>query len=101
MLACIRQEQKKKTRREGLRKVRQEWELYRQGEAAMGEVIRVQFQDNQVAEMEKAAAKLDQGIAEAIDRAKEENLPAGLVVALLQGHLFIQTQEMIDDGREG
>lgn len=49
--------------------------------------------------MEKAAAKMDQGIAEAIDKAKEENLPAGLVVALLQGHLFIQTQEMIDDGR--
>lgn len=49
--------------------------------------------------MEKAAAKMDQGIAEAIDRAKEENLPAGLVVALLQGHLFIQTQEMIDDSR--
>ena len=80
-------------------KVRRGWELYRQGEAAMGEIIRVQFQDNQIAEMEKAAAKMDQGIAEAIDRAKEENLPAGLVVALLQGHLFIQTQEMIDDGR--
>ena len=67
----------------------------------MGEVIRVQFQDNQIAEMEKATAKLDQVIAGAIDRAKEDNLPQGLVVALLQGHLFIQTQEMIDDGREG
>ena len=66
----------------------------------MGEVIRVQFQDSQVAEMEKAAAKMDQGIAEAIDKAKEDNLPPGLVVALLQGHLFIQTQEMIDDGRD-
>lgn len=66
----------------------------------MGEIIRVQFQDNQLAEMEKAAAKMEQGIAEAIDKAKEDNLPAGLVVALLQGHLFIQTQEMIDDGRD-
>ena len=53
-----------------------------------------------MAEMEKATAKLDREIAEVIDRAKEENLPAGLVVALLQGHLFIQTQEMIDDGRD-
>lgn len=50
--------------------------------------------------MEKATAKLDRGIAEAIDKAKEENLPAGLVVALLQGHLFIQTKEMVDDGRD-
>lgn len=66
----------------------------------MGEIIRVQFQDNQIAEMEKAAAKMDQGIAEAIDRAKEDDLPKGLIVALLQGHLFIQTQEMIDDGRD-
>ena len=66
----------------------------------MGEVIRVQFQDNQIAEMEKATAKLDREIAEAIDKAKEDNIPMGLVVALLQGHLFIQTQEMIDDGRE-
>ena len=66
----------------------------------MGEVIRVQFQDNQIAEMEKAAAKMDRGIAEAIDTAKEDNLPMGLVVALLQGHLFIQTQEMIDDSRD-
>ena len=66
----------------------------------MGEIIRVQFQDNQIAEMEKATAKRDQGLAEVIDRAKEENLPAGLVVALLQGHLFIQTQEMIDDGKD-
>ena len=53
-----------------------------------------------MAEMEKAAAKMDRGIAEAIDKAKEDNIPMGLVVALLQGHLFIQTQEMIDDGRE-
>jgi len=66
----------------------------------MGEVIRVQFQDNQIAEMEKATAKLDREIAEAIDKAKEDNIPMGLVVALLQGHLFIQTQEMIDDGRD-
>ena len=66
----------------------------------MGEIIRVQFQDNQIAEMEKATAKLDRGIAEAIDKAKEDNIPMGLVVALLQGHLFIQTQEMIDDGRD-
>ena len=50
--------------------------------------------------MERATSKLDQGLAEAIDRAKEDNLPQGLVVALLQGHLFIQTQEMIDDGRD-
>lgn len=50
--------------------------------------------------MEKAAAKMDQGIAEAIDKAKEDDLPKGLIVALLQGHLFIQTQEMIDDGRD-
>ena len=50
--------------------------------------------------MEKAAAKMDRGIAEAIDTAKEDNLPMGLVVALLQGHLFIQTQEMIDDSRD-
>lgn len=50
--------------------------------------------------MEKATAKMDRGIAEAIDKAKEDNLPQGIVVALLQGHLFIQTQEMIDDGRE-
>ncbi len=53
-----------------------------------------------MAEMEKATAKLDREIAEAIDKAKEDNIPMGLVVALLQGHLFIQTQEMIDDGRE-
>ena len=66
----------------------------------MGEVIWVQFQDNHMAEMEKATAKLDREIAEAIDKAKEDNIPMGLVVALLQGHLFIQTQEMIDDGRE-
>lgn len=66
----------------------------------MGEVIRVQFQDNQIAEMEKATAKLDREIAEAIDKAKEDNIPMGLVVALLQGHLFIQTQEMIDDGKD-
>ena len=66
----------------------------------MGEVIRVQFQDNQIAEMEKAAAKMDRGIAEAIDKAKEDDLPKGLIVALLQGHLFTQTQEMIDDGRD-
>ena len=50
--------------------------------------------------MEKAAAKMDQGIAEAIDKAKEDDLPKGLIVALLQGHLFTQTQEMIDDGRD-
>ena len=31
--------------------------------------------------------------------AKDDDLPKGLIVALLQGHLFIQTQEMIDDGR--
>ena len=66
----------------------------------MGEIIRVQFQDNQIAEMEKATAKLDREIAEAIDKAKEDNIPMGLVVALLQGHLFIQTQEMIDDGKD-
>ena len=53
-----------------------------------------------MAEMEKTAAKMDQGIAEVIDKAKEDNLPQGLVVALLQGHLFIQTQEMIDDGKD-
>jgi len=66
----------------------------------MGQVIKVQFREMGIVEMAKATAKMDQGIAEAIDRAKEENLPAGLVVALLQGHLFIQTQEMIDDGRD-
>ena len=32
--------------------------------------------------------------------AKDDDLPKGLIVALLQGHLFIQTQEMIDDGRD-
>jgi len=49
--------------------------------------------------MEEATQELDRQMVEALNKAKENNLPQGLVVALLQGHLFIETQEMIDDGR--
>jgi len=51
--------------------------------------------------MEEATQELDREMVEALNKAKEKNIPQGLVVAILQGHLFIETQEMIGDGWEG
>lgn len=44
-----------------------------------------------------ALHRLDQAIAEAIDDAVAQGVPQGLIVALLHGHTFQQTQRMVEN----
>jgi hypothetical protein len=43
----------------------------------------------------KAVTDLDSALAKAIDAAKGEGLPQGLVVSLLHGHALMQTNIMV------
>ncbi len=42
-----------------------------------------------------AVSALDKAIADAVDAAKHDGLPQGLIVGLLQGHAHAQTHQMV------
>ncbi|XVJ46816.1 hypothetical protein ACDZ94_20150 [Pseudomonas sp. UBT] len=46
-------------------------------------------------DINKAVNDLDSAIAKAVDAAKTAGLPQGLIVGLLHGHAYAQTQQMV------
>lgn len=59
-------------------------------------MIQVQF--NLKEQQEAALAQLDQAIVAALNSAVAFGVPQGLLVAVLQGHLWRETQRMCEDG---
>lgn len=63
----------------------------------MGNVTRMRHALPMSPDINTAVVALDRALADAVDAAKADGLPQGLIVSLLHGHAHVQTHQMVTE----